>query len=313
VDLPKGGAVTAVSKMPKKHLRLAALVFQNNPFWFPVRDGIKAATTYLGNFDTTVDYIVMGDDLSADKVQAAIETAVAKQYDGIIVAPFADGTEAAINKAVDAGIPVVTIIGESSKASKRIAFIGQNVPEASKQMAQEMEKYMNKSGKYGIITGNLSTVQHEQRKKGVQDYLKKNDPNIKEVGVWEAHDSADKTYSIAKDMLTANPDLKAIYCTAGGPYGAAKAVKELGLTGKVGVFCYDWVPDNLKYVKSGEIVAAIDQDPFGMGFNSLVTVYNYIVGGVKPESYIPTKGHLITPQTFDQIAKEQSLSLDNNQ
>ena len=81
VELPKGGHVEAVKQLPEKPLRIAFLSFQNNPFWFPVRDGALAAKEYLKNFNTTVDYIVMGEDMTADRVIAAMETAIAKQYD----------------------------------------------------------------------------------------------------------------------------------------------------------------------------------------------------------------------------------------
>ncbi|WP_406676825.1 hypothetical protein [Moorella sp. ACPs] len=57
IPLPKGGHVKAVNKLPSKPLRLAFLSFQNNPFWYPVRDGALAAKDYLKNFNTTVDYI----------------------------------------------------------------------------------------------------------------------------------------------------------------------------------------------------------------------------------------------------------------
>lgn len=307
VDLPEGGHVKAVDKLPSKPLRLAFLCFQNNPFWFPIRDGAKAATQYLKNFNTTVDYIVMGDDLKAEKVVAAMETAIAKKYDGIVVSPFADGTETVIDKAVDAGIPVVTIIGESSKPSKRLTFIGQDAVAAGALAGKIMAEAMGGQGKIGIITGNLSTVQHEQRRKGAEDFIKNNYPNIQIIGVWEAHDKAELTYSIARDMITANPDLKMIYCTAGGPFGAAKAIQDLKKTGQIGVVCYDWVPDNVKYVKSGEIIAAISQDPFGMAFDSLVTLYNYIVGGIKPDPVIRVQQDVLTPQNVSEKIHEEKL------
>jgi len=43
--LPKGGTVEAVPNT-KGPLRLAFLSFQNNPFFFPVRDGALAAAKY---------------------------------------------------------------------------------------------------------------------------------------------------------------------------------------------------------------------------------------------------------------------------
>jgi ribose transport system substrate-binding protein len=299
VKLPKGGNVEAVKQMPKKPLRIAFLSFQNNPFWFPVRDGANAAKEYLKNYNTTVDYIVLGDDLTADRVVAGIEAAIAKKYDAIAVVPIFDGTEIAIDKAVAAGIPVMNFCAEGSKKSNRMAFLGQDAVAAGQLAGKTIEKLTGGKGKVGVITGVFGATQHEQRMNGALDYFKASVPGIQVVGKYENRDQADKAYSLTKDMLTANPDLKIIYVTAGGPNGAAKAIQDMKLTGKVGVVCYDHTPDNLKYVKSGEILSSIAQDPFGMGFDSCVYLYNFLAAGQKPEKdFMPVKLDVVTPDNI---------------
>jgi len=306
VALPEGGNIEAVKQLPEKPLRIAFLSFQNNPFWFPVRDGAQAAKEYLKNFNTTVDYIVMGEDMTADRVVAAMETAIAKQYDAIAVVPVFDGTETIIDKAVDQGIPVFTFIAEGSKPSKRIAFLGQDAYAAGQLAGQTIEKITGGSGKIGVITGVFGATQHEQRMNGALDYLKDNVPGIEVIGKYENKDKAETAYSLTKDMLTAHPDLKLVYVTAGGPFGAAKAIQDMGLTGKVGVVCYDHIPDNLKYVRSGEILAAIAQDPFGQGFDSCVYLYNYLVAGQKPEQdFIPVRLDVVTPENVKEMYPEE--------
>ncbi len=300
--LPKGGHVEAVKDTPKKPIRIAFLSFQNNPFWFPVRDGALAAKEYLKSRNTTVDYIVMGDDLTADRVVAAMETAIAKSYDGIAVVPIFDGTEKVINRAVDAGIPVMNFIAEGSKPSKRLAFMGQDAYAAGQLAGKTIQEITGGKGKVGVITGYFGATQHENRMNGALDYFKKSVPGIQVVGKYENRDKAETAYSLTKDMLTANPDLKVVYVTAGGPFGAAKAIQDLGLTGKVGVVCYDHIPENVKYVRSGEIVAAIAQDPFGQGFDSIVTLYNYIVAKQKPKAdFLPVNLDVLTPKNVKEM------------
>lgn len=244
----------------------------------------------------------MGDDLTADKVVAAMETSIAKQYDAIAVVPIFDGTEGAINKAVDSGIPVFNFIAEGSKPSKRLAFLGQDAYAAGQLAGQTIEKITSGNGKVGVITGVFGATQHENRMNGALDYIKDKVPGIQIVGKYENRDKAETAYSLTKDMLTAHPDLKVVYVTAGGPFGAAKAIQDMGLTGKVGVVCYDHIPDNLKYVKTGEIVAAIAQDPFGQGFDSCVYLYNYLVAGQKPEKdFIPVKLDVVTPENVKEM------------
>lgn len=285
VQVPDGGnaAAEAVADEP---LRIAFLSFQNNPFWYPIRDGANAAKEYLANFNTTVDYIVMGEELTSEKVTAAIDSAITKEYDGICVVPVFDGTEVYIDKAVDSGIPVINFCAEGSVSSKRLFLYGQDAYKAGELAGQLIEDYTGGEGKIGVITGVLGATQHEQRKNGALDYLEKNCPNIQNVGVFENNDSAETAYSQTQNMLTANPDLKLVYVTAGGPFGAAKAIQDAGLTGKVGVVCYDHIDDNLKYVQSGEIIGAINQDPFGMGFDSCVFMHNYLTNGTLPDGIV---------------------------
>ena len=304
IPLPKGGNVKAVNQLPDKPLRIAFLSFQNNPFWFPVRDGALAAKEYLANFNTTVDYIVMGEDMTSDRVVAAMEGAIAKEYDAIAVIPLFDGTEQVINRAVDEGIPVFNFIAEGSVPSKRIAFIGQDAMAAGRLMGETIEKMLGGSGKVGVISGVFGATQHEQRLHGATDYWAQSVPGIEVVGIYENRDSAETAYTLTKDMLTAHPDLKIVYVTAGGPFGAAKAIQDEGLTGKVGVVCYDHIPENLQYIRSGEIVAAVAQDPFGQGFDSNVYLYNYLVAGEKPANFIPVKLDICTPENVNQMYPE---------
>ncbi len=302
VPLPSGGDVAAVNQLPSKPLRIAFLSFQNNPFWFPVRDGALAAKAYLKNFNVTVDYIVMGEDMTAGRVVSAMETCIAKRYDAIAVVPIFDGTEKIIDKAVESDIPVFNFIAEGSKPSKALAFLGQDAYAAGQLAGKIIEKLTGGEGKVGVITGYFGATQHQQRMAGALEYCANNDPGIKIVGKYENRDSAETAYSLTRDMLTANPDLKIVYVTAGGPFGAAKAIKDLGLTGKVGVVCYDHIPENIAYAKTGQIYAAIDQDPFGQGFDSCVYLYNYLVAKQKPSSYfIPVKLTVMTPENVNQL------------
>jgi ribose transport system substrate-binding protein len=293
--LPKGGTVEAVENT-KGPLKIAFQAFQNNPFWVPVTEGAKAAEAYLKSRKVQVDYVDLGDTLNAEAVISGIESAIAQKYNGIVIVPIFDGTERAINEAADAGVPVFNIIAEGSIESERLAFMGQDAIAAGQQLGEFIVKKLGGKGKVGVITGYFGAVQHTNRMNGAVDYIKKNAPDIAIVGPFENQDKAETAYSIVQDMYTANPDLSLVYVTAGGPFGAAKAIKDLGLTGKVGVVGFDHTPDNMAYIKTGEMYALIDQAPFQQAFDSTVMLYNYLVTGQAPaEKIIPVKGHIMTP------------------
>lgn len=294
-ELPEGATVEAVENT-QGPVRIAFLSFQNNPFWTPVTEGANAAADYLSNFDATLDYVDLGDELSAEVVVAGIEAALAQQYDGIVVVPIFDGTARIIDEAMAEGVPVFNIIAEGSVPSNRLAFIGQDAISAGQQIGEFIGAQMEGDGKLGVITGYFGATQHTQRMSGAVDLLAEQYPDIEIIGPFENRDAAETAYSLVQDMVTANPDLEMVYVTAGGPFGAAKAVQDLGLTGQVGVVGFDHTPDNMQYIETGEMVGLLDQAPFQQAFDASVMLYNYIVADQAPPStVIRVEGNLITP------------------
>ena len=55
----------------------------------------------------------------------------------------------------------------------------------------------------------------------------------------ENNDKAEEAYTQTQNILMANPDLKGLYVTAGGPSGAAKALVDMGLQDQVMLVCHD--------------------------------------------------------------------------
>jgi ABC-type sugar transport system substrate-binding protein len=104
--------------------------------------------------------------------------------------------------------------------------------------------------------------------------------------------------------MTAHPDLRGIYVTAGGPFGAAAAVKDAGKAGRVWVVSFDFVDETVAYVKNGVIYGTIGQDPFAQGHDPAVRLFNYLVGGVAPRcGRLLTRPELATRDNIDQFLK----------
>ena len=299
--LPKEGDIAAV-KASEKPIEIKFLSYSNNPFWDQINEGLAAATEYLGKLNCKVTAVDMGNEADGKGLGDYIETLMLDEPAGIVCCPMSDGTEAYVDKAVDAGITVVTYLSESNnQGDTRIAFSGSDAISGGQTAARAIAEFTGGEGTVGIITGYLTMNQHEQRRKGMEDELRKLSPNIVILEPVEARDQTALTYDAAVNLITGYPDLKAIYCTAGGPFGAAQAVKDQGKTGEIGVVCFDWVPDNVAYVATGEIIAAVSQDPQAMAFNAIAACYNYSVAGVKPEStIILTKSDTLTPQNLSE-------------
>ncbi len=281
-------------------IEIKFLSYSNNPFWNQINEGLAAATDYLANFNCTVTPVDMGDEADGKTMADYIETLMLEEPAGIVVCPMSDGTEVYIDKAVAAGITVVNYLSESTnQTDTRIAFSGSNAVAGGETAAQAIADFTGGTGTVGVLTGYLTMNQHEERRLSMTNKLAELCPDITILEPIEVHDSATETYDAAVNLIIANPDLKAIYCTAGGPFGAAQAIQDQGKTGEIGVVCFDWVPDNVAYVASGEIVAAVSQDPQAMSFNAIIMAYNNIVTGWKPDNVIvQTKSDILTPENL---------------
>ncbi len=79
----------------------------------------------------------------------------------------------------------------------------------------------------------------------------------------------------ANDMLTAHPDIKAIY----GMYdeagtGAAKVLETRGLTGKIGIAVADGSPTTIALLKAKAIQGIFFQEAVGQGIDGTQQVFN---------------------------------------
>ncbi len=299
IPLPAEGDIAAVGAS-EEPIVIYFLSYSNNPFWDQINEGLYAAIDYFANFNCTIKPVDMGAEADGKTLSDYIETLMLDEPAGIVCCPMSDGTEAYVDKAVDAGITVVTYLSESSnQTDTRIAFSGSDATLGGQAAAQAIADFTGGEGSVAIITGYLTMNQHEERRLSMTEKLQELCPDITILEPVEAHDSTTETYDAAVNLITGYDDLKAIYCTAGGPFGAAQAVQDQGKTGEIGVVCFDWVPDNVRYVASGEIVAAVSQDPQAMAFNALAACFNNIVGGVIPEGHkLVTESDILTPENL---------------
>ncbi len=295
------GVVVPVDMMPDRPLKIAVLGLENNPFWIPVKEGAMKAAEELKPYNVTVDWIVPGESHVANDFLGGVEAAIAQEYDALATIAGDAGLAPYIDKAVDAGLPVATFNSETAAPNKRLFFVGADLYKQGEAAGKAMADAIGGAGKVGVITGFFGVEAHELRRKGFEDYLTANNPDIEIVAQVENTDQGDIAYTQAQDMMTANPDLAGIYVTAGGPFGAAGAVEDAGKAGQVKVISFDFVDETMEYVKKGVISGTIGQGPFAQGHDPAIRLFNYLVTGEAPEcGRLLTEAALVTQENIDQ-------------
>jgi len=212
-------------------------------------------------------------EIDANAQAVALDQAIARKPAGIAGFAWDPVLTPGINKAMDAGIPVVTICGDAPD-SKRIAFVGSSQQQLGFIGGTHVAEALGGKGKVAILSL-PGTQMFDEREDGYRLAFKAY-PGIEVVQVGDTKADIAVAVSTAKDILQAHPDLAAFVgtdSTAG--MGAATAVKEAGLVGKVLTVAMDRNSDVLQAIKDGTLTGSVAQDDAAMAFWGLQTLYNY--------------------------------------
>ncbi|MFO7295576.1 MAG: sugar-binding protein [Clostridia bacterium] len=254
----------------------------SNPYWKQVRAGAEKAAKERG---VIIDF--QGPDTaSVEEGIRFIKMAYAAKVSGII-AYVQDETQYndVINKVIDGGIPLVTIDSDAEN-SKRLAYVGTDNVEAGRVGGREVIRQIGTEGKVAIIMGGKTVKNQVERVKGFKSYIDKNS-NIVIAAIESSDSYLLEAELAAKKILNQHPDVKALFCTSAlDGLGAAKAVKSLGLVGKVKIICFDDLPETLDNIEKGIITSTVVQQPYLMGYKAVHIIMDNIEGKTTKGSFI---------------------------
>jgi len=167
----------------------------------------------------------------------------------------------AVNRLVDKGIHVITLITDISN-SGRAAYIGLDNRAAGRTAAYLIGRFIGpRSAKVAMIAGSLSYRAHEEREMGFLYLFKEFFPSIDVVGLREGQDNARENYRIARHLLEQVPDLAGIYNIGGASDGIAQALKEAHVERKIVFIGHGLTPDTRALLIDGTMDAVITQSP----------------------------------------------------
>ena len=238
-------------------------------FW----DVVKAGATKAGD-DLGIDFHYQSDGDPGEQA-TLIDNAVAAGTDGIVVSMAnPDGLESSVQAAVAAGIPVVTINAGGDKSAEFGAFthIGQDETVAGNAAGEKL----NDEGLKNVlcVIQEAGNVALETRCSATGDTFSGDLTNLQV-------DNTDLAGSEAtiESKLQADPSIDGVLTLGGDMSGqAVKAVQNVGRD--VTVATFDVNADVVKNVQDGNLLFAIDQQPFAQGYVGVTAVYLNIIDGL---------------------------------
>lgn len=267
-------------------------------YWKLVGSGVDEAMAE----DPTIKATFLGPNEETD-IEGQIrfiEAQISAKVDAIAVAPSqADQVQPTLQKAVEAGIPVVLIDTDIDTFTAKSAFVGTDNRKGGTLAGEFIAGKLASGDEVAIIRGAAGDPVHNLREEGAVEALEA--AGLVVVDIQPANSDRALGQSVAENLLTANPNLKAIYATndemALGAYNAAKSAgKELVIVG------FDASPDALTSISNGEMSGSIAQ--FAANIGKLGTLTAAAVARGEPvEAFVNTGVEVVSADNVADFMK----------
>lgn len=276
-------AALAVTGATAQEAKTFALIQINQQalFFNQMNEGAQAAADAAG-----VELVIFNANNDPAAQNSAIETYIQEGVDGFaVVAIDVNGIMPAVEQAAAAGIPVVAIDAILPDEGPQLAQVGVDNALAGADLGQVFVDWASASGgaKVGIV-GALNSFIQNVRLDGFTGALEGVE-GITMADTVDGQNVQDVALAAAENLMTANPDMTAIYAT-GEPalLGAVAAVESQGRQADVKVFGWDLTASAIVGIDEGYVEAVIQQDPAGMGSAAIEALVTLSDGGTVERS-----------------------------
>jgi simple sugar transport system substrate-binding protein len=240
----------------------------SDSFWSVVKAGAERAGSDLG-----VDLHYQSNP-DVGQQSTLIDNAVAANTDGLVISMAnPDGLKDSIEKAVKAGIPVITINSgiDQWKQFGAITHVGQSETIAGQAAGEQL----NNAGLKNVlcVIQEAGNVGLEERCKAAASTF-----NGKMQNLQTDNNDLAASQSTIQSKLQADTSIDGILSLGGDMSGAAvKAVDAVGRKVTVGTF--DVNADVVQNIIDGKLLFAIDQQPYVQGYLGVVGIYLKVING----------------------------------
>ena len=274
----------------------------NDPFWSVVKNGVDAAAKDTGanvefRSPETFDMVAMSQ---------LIDAAVNQEPDGLVVSiPDADALGPSIRRAVEAGIPVISMNSGADVARDlgALLHVGQGEYDAGRAAGEELTKM---GGTKAIcVNQEVGNVALDQRCAGFEEGFEG------EVTVIPTQNDPAEVESKVLAALDSDPEVDTVLGLGASLVGepALRAVETLGRTGEIKVATFDLSASFLEAVEAGDAAFAIDQQQFLQGYLPVVFLALNAKYGLIPGGDVPSGPNLITQEKAGQVVELSSQGI----
>ena len=236
-----------------------------------------------------------------------VDSAINQHVDAICLAPIDKKVlVSVVERAAAQGIPVF-IFDSAVDTDKFVSQVATDNYAGGQLGAARLGEILHGAGKIAEVAvqpGSASTMAREQ---GFEEAIAKNSPGIKLVDKQYGMADFGQSLKVSENMLTATPDLSGMFASnESSTVGAVRALKDRKNVKLVG---FDSSPQLVEALKNGVIDSLVVQDPFQMGYKSMVAAVTKLKGGA-PERIQNITPTLVTHENMDTPEIQKKINPD---
>ncbi|MDC0678142.1 substrate-binding domain-containing protein [Sorangium atrum] len=266
----RGQPMIRVYKAPRRPL---------TAYWNNLRDGALAAGRDLR---VGVEFRSVMSAAAAAQ-EALLEEGIRRRVDGIAIAPIDPvALEPAIDRAMAAGIPVITIDTPAAPGSRSLLYVGTDNRAAGRIAGEAMLRLMPQGGEITVQAESFAVPNAQGRIEGLREAIAGS--SVRVASLSENLFNVESAIALAVDVVRSNPGLAGALgvCSENGP-SLGLASMRLGRAGDLKVVAFDLVTSTVAMLQDGVIHAAIVQREYDMGYRGVQALYEMATRGV-PEA-----------------------------
>ena len=264
-------------------------------FWITVKAGADAAGA---EFNAKIIWNGPAKETQIAKQIDIMHDMISRNVDAIVMAACDENALIdVIQRAVDAGIPVITI-DSGVKSDLPVTFIATDNIKGAKLAADALAELIGGKGEVGVLPIVPGAATSEMRESGFAEGIA-NYTDIEIVATIYSMSDTAKALAAVEDMMTSNPDLAGVFSASEpGAIGAIQAIESAGKAGEINLVSFDASKEQIAALRRGSIQALVVQNPFRMGYDGVKAAIDFIEGGPLEER-IDTGVTIVTLDNLD--------------
>jgi LacI family transcriptional regulator len=285
----------------RKATRFAILIpriSEETNFWEAPLNGIEQAEAEIKSYGIKIDKYFFDQNDKHSFVQQT-QLVLKTDLDGVLLAPsFIEESIAFTRECQKRHIPYIFIDSDIPN-QESLSYIGPDLYQSG-YLAGHLINYLFDAGKVLLvnISREIDKDHHLLRKEaGFRSYFQntKSPKEILKIDIRQTDYPSIKEH--LSQMLAQQEAIKAIFVTNSRVSYVAQYLEEAGITGKL-VIGFDYLQENIGFLKKGTIDFLICQKPREQGYRGVMALYNTIVqhAPVEKEYFMPID--IITKENY---------------